>query len=194
MVEGYMQRSFPPSLGQLGGSATLVHDTYTFVGLLHFAAKIRDYGQRMREAEVKTGYVGAHMVYARNKALEQIGDETPPGRASPVTVASDGHSWTAYAHYARQNDDNDKVKYYQVCPLLHALCDIKVAAGFSQPLNDVILLMLKTAQNKIASSRTIEYDDFKRSYKVLRNLQDWGRKESGDLRDRMRRQEELSQA
>lgn len=191
LVESYMQRTFTPSIRQLDGSATLVHNSYTFFGLPHFAAKIRGYGQRMREAEAQTGYVGAHMVYARNKALEKIGDvdplaADPPGRASPVTVACDGHSWTAYADYAHHDEDNDKVKYCQVCQLLHVLDSIKVAAW-------IILSMLKTAQNEIASGRTIEYDGFKRSSKILRNLQDWGRKESGDLRDRMRRHEERSQ-
>lgn len=121
LVEGYAQRAFPPSVAQLGGSATLIHHKPTFVSLPHFAAEFKDYGGDMREAEVLTGYDGAHMVYSRNKALAFIDDMDPPRRASPVTVASDGHSWTAYSHYAHHNDSTDKVEYYQVCCFLLTL-------------------------------------------------------------------------
>ncbi|KAJ4387606.1 hypothetical protein N0V93_008202 [Gnomoniopsis smithogilvyi] len=157
LVEGYAQRSFPPFINELGGSATLVHDSETYVALPHFAAEFKDYGKSMREAEVQTGYDGAHMVYARNKALEYIGERDPPQRASPITVASDGHNWTVYSHHAHPNDQTGKLEYYQ---------------------------------NEVASGRTVRYNDFKQSYKVLRNAQDWGRKESHDLRERLQRHED----
>ncbi|KAJ4421143.1 hypothetical protein N0V82_003907 [Gnomoniopsis sp. IMI 355080] len=160
MVEGYTQRSFPPQINELGGSATLVHDNPGYVGLPHFVVESKDYGKSMRQAELQAGYDGATMTYARNRALDFIGDKDPPRRASPMSVATDGHSWTAYSHYAHPKDpkDDNNFEYYQ---------------------------------NEVASGRTAEYDDFKRSYKMLRNAQDWGRKESHDLRERMQRHEDL---
>lgn len=187
LVEGYAQRAFPPSIRQLGGSATLVHDSPAFVGLPHFAAEFKDYGKSMREAEVQTGYDGAHMVYSRNKALEHIGDKDPPRRASPLTVASDGHSWSVYSHYAHPDEDTNKDKYYQVRQFRHTLGNVEDCLVSTKVFEDVTLLTLKTVQSEMAAGKTIDYDDFKRSYKILRNVQDWGRKESDDLRERMQR-------
>lgn len=114
LVEGYALRSFPQSVRQLGGSATLIHDSSTFVSHPHFAAEFKDFGKSLREGEVQAGYDGAHMVYSRDKALEFIGEKDPPRRASPLTVASDGHHWTAYSHYAHDNKDKEKTEHYQV--------------------------------------------------------------------------------
>lgn len=114
MVEGYALRSFPQSVKQLGGSATLVHDSSTFVSHPHFAAEFKDFGKSMREAQVQAGYDGAHMVYSREKALEFIGEKDPPRHASPLTVACDGSTWAAYSHYAHENKEKDKVEHYQV--------------------------------------------------------------------------------
>lgn len=36
LMEGYAQEAFPPSIQQLGGSATLVYDHPMFIGLPHF--------------------------------------------------------------------------------------------------------------------------------------------------------------
>lgn len=113
-VEGYAQRSFPKSIEQIGGAATLVNDSPAFVGLPHVATEFKAHGKSMLEAEVQAGYDGAHMVYGRNKALELIGEKDPRRHASPITVASDGHSWTAYAHYAHENEDKKMNEYYQV--------------------------------------------------------------------------------
>lgn len=193
LVEGYAQRTFPPSIQQLGGSATLIHDhsASAYVGLPHFAAEFKDFGKNMREAEVQAGYDGAHMLYARNEALAHIEDKDPPLRASPMTVTSDGYSWRAYSHYAHQGSETDTLKYYQVCEFPHILCTFKACLGSNETFNHALSLILEIVQNEIAFGRTIDYDDFKHSYKTLRNVQDWARKESDDLRDRLRRHEDL---
>lgn len=133
LVEGYAQRTFPPSIRQLGGAATLVHDQPGYVGLPHLAAEFKDSGKSMEEAEVQAAYDGAHMVYARNKALAHIEEEDPPRRASPITVASNGRSWVAYSHYAYHNDEKDMLEYYQVCWLPHCVC-LQGLAGFKMRL------------------------------------------------------------
>lgn len=114
LTEGFAQRAFTPSVQQLGGAATLVHDSSTFACLPHFVGEFKDHGKSMREAEVQAGYDAAHMVYARDKTLEFVGDKEPARRASPITVASDGHYWTVYSHYAHDNDEKKMREYYQV--------------------------------------------------------------------------------
>lgn len=114
-IEGYQQSTFPQFIQQIGGAATLVHNLSTFIGLPHFAAEIKAYGADRRKAEVLAGYNGAHMVFARNRTLEFIGDKDPPRRASPVTVATDGPFWIVYSHYAHWNNDRNMLEYYQVC-------------------------------------------------------------------------------
>lgn len=113
-IEGYAQRSFPASIRQMGGAATLIHSQPTFIGLPHFAAEVKAYGDNKRKAEVLAGYDGAHMAFARNKALEFIEDKDPPRRASPVTVATDAHFWVVYSHYAQWCTERDMLEYCQV--------------------------------------------------------------------------------
>lgn len=114
-TEGYAQTTFPPNINQLGGSATLVNNEESFIALPHFAAELKDFGKSLRQCEVQAGYDGAAMVYARNKALASIGQADPPGRASPITVASDGRTWRTYVHYSKENEETHKTEYYQVC-------------------------------------------------------------------------------
>lgn len=114
-TEGYAQRTFPESIHRVGGAATLVHDSPAFVGLPHIATEFKAHGKSMLEAEVQAGYDGAHMVYGRNKTLELIGEKDPPRHASPISVTSDGHYWTVYSHYAHENENKNKLEYYQVC-------------------------------------------------------------------------------
>lgn len=114
LTEGYIQSSFRPDIGQLGGSATLIKNTPNFIAFPHFAAEFKDFGKSLQQGEVQAGYEGAAMLYARNNALAAIGEPGAPFHASPVTVAADGHSWTAYTHYAAENEINKNLEYYQV--------------------------------------------------------------------------------
>lgn len=114
LVEGYARRAWPPTVNQLGGSATLVKNDPGFAALPHFAGEFKAFGKSMREGEVQAGYDGAAMVYARRQALAAIGQSDPPGRASPVTMSSDGRTWRLYAHSAEENKDTKELEYYQV--------------------------------------------------------------------------------
>lgn len=114
LTEGYLQRAYPPNIRQLGGSATLVKNDPEFVALPHFVAEFKDFGKNVRQGEVQAGYDGAAMLYARNNALASIGQPDPPGRASPITVATDGRTWRTYVHYAEENKDTKQTEYFQV--------------------------------------------------------------------------------
>lgn len=114
LVEGYAQRAWPPTIKQLGGAATLVKHDPGFTALPHFAGEFKDFGKSVRQGEVQAGYDGAATVYARHQALAAIGQKDPPGRASPVTMASDGRTWRIYAHSAEENVKTKELEYFQV--------------------------------------------------------------------------------
>lgn len=113
-VEGYSRTAFPPNIGELGGSATLVKNDPNFVALPHFAAEFKDFGKDMRKAGVQACYDGAAMVYGRNQALKHIGQPDPPRHAVPMSLTSDGCNWKAYLHYAHENEKTKEVQYFQV--------------------------------------------------------------------------------
>lgn len=126
LTEGYLQSTFPPSIKTLGGAATLVRGDPDFVALPHFAAEFTGLDKNLQKAEVQAGYDGAAMVYARNKALQHIGQPDPERHASPLTLASDGRNWAVYAHYAHKDAETEKIANFQVnmCPLY---CDCHCA-------------------------------------------------------------------
>lgn len=124
LVEGYVQSTFPPSIKQLGGAATLVKDNPDFVALPHFAVEFKGVGKDFQKARTQAGYDGSSMVYARDKALEHIGQPDPERHASPLSMAIDGYNWEIFANYKRENEEKKRVEYFQVCqlPLLECEC------------------------------------------------------------------------
>lgn len=159
-VEGYHKTTFPPTLQELGGAATLVKESSTSLALPHVVVEFKKTDEDLHLAERKSGYEGAAMVYARNKALNYIGQEDEHGEASVVSASTNGLYYNIYGHYAYVEEKTGKTNYYQ--------CRLK-----SGTLDDI--------------------DDFKEAYKRLRNMQDWAREQSTDVRDRMTKDYESRQ-
>jgi hypothetical protein len=65
----------------------------------------------MKKAELRSGYDGAALVYARNRALSFVGELDPPGHAEVTTFTTDGTSLDFYAHHAALGEEG-KVEYH----------------------------------------------------------------------------------
>lgn len=151
-IEGYGRNTFPPTIQELGGAATLVKDSTVFPALPHLAVELKKTGGDMHLAERQAGFDGAAMLHARNKALNYLGHADVHGEASVVSASADGLYYNIYGHYTYVDEETGETKYYQ-CRLRKGTLD--------------------------------EIDDFKEGYKRLRNMQDWAREQSTDIRDRM---------
>lgn len=131
LVEGFNISTFPPTVRELGGSATLVPGGR--IALPHFAMEFKNIGKDMHQAGFQAGYDGAAMVYGRNNALKHIDKKKeppphaavmtatsdgetwkPPSHAAVMTATSDGETWKAYAHYAHKNEETGETEYHQV--------------------------------------------------------------------------------
>lgn len=113
-LEGFKRAAFPPSIDQLGGSATLVKNDRSFIALPHLALEFKHTTKNFDEAEVQAAFDGAAMVYARNRALAYLGQPDPSRRAHIVTAITNGFDWKAYAHYSCVNENTGKLEYHQV--------------------------------------------------------------------------------
>lgn len=98
-VEGYRRETFPPTFQELGGAATLVREAPRFPALPHLALELKNAGADMHLAERQAGYDGAAMVYARNKALNFLGQNDEHGNASVLSATTDGMTYNIFAHY-----------------------------------------------------------------------------------------------
>lgn len=94
------------------GGAVLYEDNSLSTALPHIAGEYKGPGGSMEKVRLRRTYDGAALVYARNKALELIGEPDPLGHAKITTFATDGKTIDFFAHYAAWGDDG-KLKYHQ---------------------------------------------------------------------------------
>ena len=114
-AEGLEMRAFSPfrTIDEHIEGAVLYEDDPGSLTLPHLAGEWEAGGGRdMKKAELKSGYDGAALVYARNQALSFAGKPDPPGHAEVTTFTTDGTSLDFYAHYAALGEEG-KMEYHQ---------------------------------------------------------------------------------
>ncbi|KAI1149479.1 hypothetical protein F4825DRAFT_430352 [Nemania diffusa] len=112
-VEGLTTREFGrlKNYENLDG-AVLYKDNLRSTTLPHLAGGWKSMTGTISEAVVQSSYVGAALVYARNKALASLGKSDPPGHAEVTTFTTDGKTLNLYAHYAAPSKDGE-LEYHQ---------------------------------------------------------------------------------
>lgn len=152
IVEGLDMPEFGqfPVREQLGGAAT-VYSGPQATTLPHLARECKGPGKDMILAQTQAGYVGACMVYGRNKARSFLDSPDPAGYAFVSTFATDGTTLSTFAQYS--SESQGQVKYHQY------------------PTSNSLLIAT--------------FDDFKKSRRRLRNLQDDAKENSEKLRDEL---------
>ncbi|KAI0117716.1 hypothetical protein GGR51DRAFT_264758 [Nemania sp. FL0031] len=112
-VEGLRMPKFRPfsALEHISGAVLYKNSTESIV-LPHLAGEWKGPDGTLNKAMVQSGYDGAALVYARNKALAFLGKSDPPGHAKITTFTTDGTTLNLYAHYATPLED-DTVEYHQ---------------------------------------------------------------------------------
>lgn len=114
-AEGLAMRAFRPfvTIDEDVEGAVLCGDGPYSLTLAHLAGEWEGNGGDMKRAEVRGGYDGAALVYAREKAVEFVGGcEEPPGKAEVVTFTTDGTRLDFWAHYAAKGEGG-RVEYHQ---------------------------------------------------------------------------------
>lgn len=159
-MEGFRRDTFPPTVQELGGAATLVKDFPRFPALPHLAMELKATGANMHLAECQAAYDGAAMVYARNKALNFLGEKVEHGNATVLSAATDGAAYDIFGHYTLNDEKTETTRFYQRC---------------------------------LAQGSLEGFDDFKTGFRRLRNMQDWARDKSLDIRERMTKDHESRQ-
>lgn len=112
-IEGCRRGRLPPTVLEFGGAATFVKDLPQYVALPHLAMKLKHKGADMDLAGRQAGYDGAAMVYARNKALNLMGQQDVHDKAAVVTATTDGLAYNIFGHYTSVNGDTRQLQYHQ---------------------------------------------------------------------------------
>ncbi|KAI1125899.1 hypothetical protein F5Y10DRAFT_267673 [Nemania abortiva] len=130
------------------------------IALPHIAGEWKRRMGNIEEAEVRSAYDGAALVFARTEALKYLGELDPPRHARVITFTSNGTNLHLFAHYASVTRDK-KLEYHQ-----HLIA--------SQDL-------------------TTSYDGFEAGRRMLRNAQDYAKRQSEILKNRLRNHTKKSQ-
>ncbi|CAK7222841.1 hypothetical protein SCUCBS95973_004973 [Sporothrix curviconia] len=112
-VEGLRKREYRPfPVDERVSGAVLYKDDPHSLKLPHLAGEWKGPGKNMKEARMQAAYDGAALVYARNQALDTMGEPYLADDAKVTTFTTDGTNLSLFAHHAAPTEEG-VLEYYQ---------------------------------------------------------------------------------
>ncbi|KAI0456356.1 hypothetical protein F5B21DRAFT_522790 [Xylaria acuta] len=121
-VEGLSKEQFDPFPLDAVSGAVLYPDKEFSIVLPHIAGEWKEHGKSMQQAQNRSAYNGAALVYARTQALNYLGEKDSPGDAKVITFTTDGATLNLFANYASRSG-NGNLRYRQYLIESHNLVE-----------------------------------------------------------------------
>jgi hypothetical protein len=113
-IQGAQLRSFAPfpAAEELTSAVLLQGRDPGSITLPHMTGELKAPSLDLTDGEPQNAYSGASLVYAREEALEYLGNQDPPGHGVIQSFIANGAQLGFYSHHATTNEDGKK-KYHQ---------------------------------------------------------------------------------
>ncbi|KAI1110419.1 hypothetical protein F5Y14DRAFT_429016 [Nemania sp. NC0429] len=114
-IQGIGAINFAPFPVEQYIEGSTLHDSYSAVTLPHIVGEMKGTDGILKHARIQAALDGASLVYARNRALEYLGEQVPSSDAEVISFITEGSVLKIHAHYAsREKDGSDKYHQFLV--------------------------------------------------------------------------------